>query len=125
MTEIIQRGLVAAALLAALGGTASAQAPTNAAAPDGWHTNVYPILVWLPLGINIDVDLPPVDGGGNTDRGSIVDGRFDGAYLGGVMASNGKWRIQGDVIWAAIGGDRPDRPFLRVDADIIYGYGTV
>src|SRR4051812_1172614 len=110
MTGIIRRVSVAAAMVAVLGGNASAQAPVNApasaATDDGWHTNVYPILVWLPLGINIDVDLPPVEGGGSSESGSIVDGRFDGAYLGGFTATSRKWRIQGDVIWAGIGGDR-------------------
>ena len=129
MTGIIQRAVVAALMVAAVGGSASAQAPANpttTAATDGWQINAYPILVWVPLGINIDVDLPPIEGnGGGRDLASIVDGRFDGAYLGGFTASNGTWRIQGDVIWAGIGGDRPENPVLTVDADIIYGYGTV
>jgi len=127
---MIQKVLVAAAMVAAVGSGAAAQTsaggPANAAATDGWQVNVYPILAWLPLGINIDVDLPPVGGGGgNSEHASIVDGRFDGAYLGGLMANNGTWRIQADAIWAGIGGDRPESPVLTVDADIIYGYGTV
>ena len=130
MAGLVQRVLVAGAMVAALGGGASAQtsanAPANAPANGGWQVNVYPILVWLPLGINIDVDLPPIEGGGgNGERASIVDGRFDGAYLGGFAASNGKWRLQGDAIWAGIGGDRPENPVLAVDADIIYGHGTL
>jgi len=117
--------LAAAAMAAAVStGTASAQTGTSVPASEGWHVAVYPILVWVPLGIEIDVVLPPTDGG-DSDRGSIVDGRFDGAYLGGVAATNGTWRIAGNVIWAAVGGDRAERPLLTVDADIIYGYGTV
>jgi hypothetical protein len=91
---------------------------------EGWQTNVYPILVWVPLGIGMDVELPPVDGGSG-DRASIADGRFDGAFLAGAAATNGTWRVAGNVIWAGVGGDRVERPALSVDADIIYGYGTV
>jgi hypothetical protein len=90
----------------------------------GWDVAIYPVLVWIPLGIGIDVEVPP-DGGNGGGSGSIVDGRFDGAYLGGLSASNGRWRIDADVIWAAIGGDRIERPRLTVDADIIYGHGMV
>jgi hypothetical protein len=50
------------------------------AARDGWNVAVYPVLVWIPLDIGIDVEIPPFenDGGG---LGDIVDSRFDGAYL--------------------------------------------
>lgn len=124
--SVVPRVLVAAAMVTLLSSTAWAQTSAGAPASEGWRINVYPILVWVPVGIAIDVELPPVEGGGgSSDRASIVDGRFDGAYLGGVSATNGKWRIQGDAIWAAVGGDRVERPFLKVDADIIYGYGTV
>jgi hypothetical protein len=87
---------------------------------DGWDVAVYPILVWLPLGIGIDVDIPPFDGEGG-GSGQIVDSRFDGAFLGGATASNGIWRIEGYGIWAGVGGDRADRPFLTVDLDLVYG----
>jgi len=91
---------------------------------DGWDVAVYPVLLWVPLGIGIDVDIPPFggDGGG---AGQIIDSRFDGAFFGGVTVSNGVWRIEGYGIWASFGGDRPDRPFLVVDLDIIYGDGKV
>ncbi len=131
MMGIVQRALVVGAMIAAVGGGASAQTPSNpptTAATDGWQIHAYPILVWLPLGINIDVDLPPIEGigsGGGRDHAAIVDGRFDGAYLAGFTADNGTWRIQGDAIWAGIGGDRPESPVLTVDADIIYAYGNV
>jgi len=87
---------------------------------EGWKVTVYPVLAWVPLGINIDVDIPPFDGdqGGS---GQILDSRLDGAFFGGVTASNGVWRIEGYGIWAGFGGDRPDRPFLVVDLDLIYG----
>jgi len=90
----------------------------------GWNVAIYPVLVWVPLGIAIDVDVP--SGGGSAGgSGSIVDGRFDGAYLAGMSASNGRWRFDADGIWAGVGGDRIDRPRLTVDADIIYGHGMV
>jgi hypothetical protein len=89
-----------------------------------WDVAVYPILAWLPLGIGIDVDIPPFggDGGG---VGDIVDSRFDGAFLAGVAASNGTWRIEGDAIWAGIGGDRVERPHMTVELDIIYGHASL
>jgi hypothetical protein len=105
--------------------TALPQRAAGAQAPqEGWDVNVYPILAWVPLGIGIDVDIPPFDGdgGGSSD---IVDSRFDGAFLGGVTASNGAWRIEGDVIWAGVGGDRIERPLLTVDLDLIYGHATL
>lgn len=105
------------ALVFALGVGQRAQAQEN------WQVSAYPILAWLPVGIFIDVEVPPGDGdsGGS---GSIVDSRFDGAFFAGVSATNRRWRFDGNVIWAAFGGDRVERPFLTVDADIIYGYGS-
>jgi hypothetical protein len=100
-------------------------ATAQSAAPRGdWKVAVYPILAWVPINIGIDVEVPPGDdtAGGS---GSIIDGRFDGAYLGGVSATNDTWRVDASVIWAAVGGDREDTPVLTVDADLIYAYGTV
>jgi hypothetical protein len=95
---------------------------------DGWKIAIYPILGWVPLSIGIDVNLPPVgDGGGGSGPdfgGKIVDARFDGAYFGGVSAQKAKFRIDADGLWAAVGGDRVDRPTLRVDVDAIYGHAT-
>jgi hypothetical protein len=100
--------------------TVSAQVPD-----DGWRVSVYPVLVWVPLGIGIDVNLPPTDGGGGPDfGGEIIDGRFDGAFMGGVSAAKGAWRIDLDGMWAAVGGDRPERPTLTVDVDAIYGHAS-
>lgn len=97
-----------------------------AAAQDGWKVAVYPVLGWLPLGIDIDVKVPPGDGGGpDGAAGDIIEGRFDGAYLGGVSAEKGSIRVDADFVWAAVGGDRPERPRLTVDTDLIYGHGMV
>ena len=32
----------------------------------------------------------------------------------------GLFRVDADGLWAAVGGDRPERPFLKVDVDAIY-----
>jgi hypothetical protein len=111
--------------VAALNGAARAQCAARApSAPEGWDVAVYPILAWVPLGIGIDVDVPPINGdaGGS---GEIIDTRFDGAFLAGVTASNGTWRIEGDAIWAGVGGDRAERPLLTVDLDLIYGHANL
>ena len=91
---------------------------------DEWRVAVYPVLGWVPFGIGIDVEVPPGDGGGG-GVGDIVDGRFDGAFLGGFSASKGRFRVDADLVWAAVGGDRIDLPRLTVDADLIYGHGMV
>ena len=103
---------------------APARAQGAGSAQDGWNVALYPVLVWIPLDIGIDVEIPPFenDSGG---LGDIAESRFDGAYLGGVAASNGPWRVEGYVIWAAFGGDRPERPALTVDLDLIYAYANV
>lgn len=122
---MIRTVVMAVVLAAVVIDPAQAQTASPAPGDEGWRVSVYPILVWVPLGLDIDVALPPVNDGGSGDRASIVDGRFDGAYLGGVVAANRRWRIEGNFIWAAVGGDRPDSPVLSVDADLLYGYGTV
>jgi len=94
------------------------------ASQEGWDVAVYPFLAWVPLGIGIDVDIPPFEGDGG-GAGDIVDSRFDGAFLAGVAASNGIWRIEGDAIWAGVGGDRVERPHLTVDLDLIYGHASL
>ena len=97
---------------------------TFAAAQDGWKVAIYPVLGWLPLGIDLNVQVPPGDGGGpDGGGGDIIDSRFDGAYLGGVSAEKGVIRVDADFVWAAVGGDRPERPRLVVDADLIYFHG--
>ena len=92
-----------------------------AAAQDGWKVAIYPVLGWVPLGIDINVNVPPGDGGGDGGGGDIIEGRFDGAYLGGVSLEKDRIRFDGDFVWAAVGGDRPERPRMTVDVDLIYG----
>src|SRR6185436_3676199 len=60
-----------------------------AAAQDGWKVAIYPVLGWVPLGIDMNISVPPGDGIGDGGGGDIIDGRFDGAYLGGVSAEKG------------------------------------
>jgi hypothetical protein len=110
-------------LLAAVG-VANAQTSTSGSDDDDWKVAIYPILAWVPVNIGIDLEVPPIDGGGGGGAGGgsaeIIDSRFDGAYLGGFSASKDWFRIDADGLWAAVGGDRPELPFLRVDVDVIY-----
>jgi hypothetical protein len=110
---------IAVACALAVGQPAAAQSTANRE----WKVAVYPVLGWVPLGIDIGVDVASDDGGGDGRDGEIVDGRFDGAFLGGVTATNDRVWIEADAIWAGVGGDR-DLPRLTVDADIIYGHGA-
>ena len=103
----------------------AAQNVSGPSADTDWKITVYPLLVWVPLGLSIDVNVPPIEGGGSGASGEILDGRFDGAFFGGVAATNGPWRIDGYGLWAAFGGDRPERPFLTVDLDLVYGSAKV
>jgi hypothetical protein len=95
-----------------------------AAQSDDWKISIYPAFVWVPLGIDIDVDLPPFEGGGAGGGGKIAEGRFDGAFFGGLSAEKGKFRFDFDGLWAGFGGDRPESPILRVDVDAIYGHAS-
>jgi hypothetical protein len=124
--QAIRRWLLTMICLGVMGQTAGAQ--TAAPAPgggEGWQISVYPVLAWVPIDIGIDINVPPINtGGGGGDAGgssSIVESRFDGAFFGGVAAQNGSWRIEGYGLWAALGGDRVERPQLTVDLDITYG----
>jgi hypothetical protein len=120
MTQVLRvtarRVVLALALLVASSGAVGAQ--TSSA---GWNVGLYPVFVWIPSGIDIDVELPPNEGG---DLGSIVESRFDGAYLGGFYASRSWFRTDVDMVWAAIGGDRVDTPVFSVDVDLIYLHAT-
>lgn len=95
---------------------------------DDWKVAIYPVFVWLPFSIGLDVTVPPGgdsgDGAGDGGRAEIIDGRFDGAYFGGFYASKERFRIDADGLWAGFGGDRPELPFLRVDVDAIYFHTT-
>lgn len=103
----------------AIAGNARAQSPSR----DDWKVGIYPVFGWLPLGIDIKVDVPPFDSGDGGGAGEIVDSRFDGAFLAGFYASKGRFRVDSDGMWAAVGGDR-ELPRLTVDADIIYFHAT-
>ncbi len=86
------------------------------------------MFAWIPIDIDIDVNVPPVSGGGGSGPefgGKIVDGRLDGAFFGGLSAAKGNWRIDADGLWAGVGGDRLERPILRVDVDAIYIHGSL
>jgi hypothetical protein len=121
MMRVVRIVFLAACVLN-LAQAAQAQTAGPAASGDGdWRITVYPILAWVPLDIGIDVNVPPVEGGDGGGTGQILDSRFDGAFFGGVAATNGIWRIEGYGLWAGIGGDRPERPSLTVDLDLIYG----
>jgi hypothetical protein len=104
------------ALVVATSGAVGAQSPTA-----GWNVGIYPVFVWVPTSIDINLDLPPDEGG---DLGPIAESRFDGAYLGGFYASKGWFRTDMDMVWAAVGGDRMDRPQFSVDVDLIYFHAT-
>lgn len=120
------RWTFAVVMLLASAGAANAQ--SSGAGDDDWKIAVYPVLAWVPIGIDIDVNVPPISGGGGSGPdfgGKIAEGRFDGAFFGGVSAAKGNWRIDTDGLWAAVGGDRPERPILRVDVDAIYGHASV
>ncbi len=106
-------------VLAAASG-ANAQTSASGSSDDDWKVAIYPILAWVPLSIGMDVEVPPSEGGDAGGSAQIIDGRFDGAYLGGLAVSKGLFRVDADGLWAAVGGDRPERPFLRVDLDAIY-----
>jgi hypothetical protein len=119
MTTMRNLTLILGLVLAAAG-SARAQTPST----DNWKIGIYPVFGWIPLDIDIKVDVPPFDDGEGGGSGSIVDGRFDGAFLAGLYASKGRFRVDGDGMWAAVGGDRVERPELTVDADVIYFHVT-
>jgi hypothetical protein len=113
-----------ASLATVLAASTAATAQPASSSDDGWNVAIYPVFAWVPLDIDIKVDVPPFDSGEGGGAGDIVDSRFDGAFLGGFYASKGLFRVDADGMWAAVGGDRPERPVLRVDADIIYFHAT-
>jgi hypothetical protein len=108
---------LALAILLASVSAASAQSS------DDVQVTIYPVFAWVPTTIDIDLNIPPFDGGGGGSGGGdaeIIDSRFDGAFLGGLAVTKGLWRVDAEGLWAAVGGDRPELPFLRVDADAFY-----
>lgn len=122
--QTIRTAILSVVLLSLAGGAFAQNAGAQPEADRRWRTNIYPVLVWLPIDIDASVNVPPTSGSGGT-TGDILESRFDGAYFGGLTVSNGVWRVDADGMWLAFGGDRPDRPFLKVDYDIIYGTARV
>ena len=123
MKNLLRWSIVALVTVAAVWPTvAHAQTPATTAQDQRWDVAIYPIFGWIPFGLGIDVDLPPLEGGGGGGGGKIIDGRFDGAFLGGMSAAKGRFRIDADGLWAAVGGDRAENPVLQVDVDAIYGH---
>ena len=114
------RAFLSLALLSATSGAVSAQQPPQPPTP-GWNVGIYPVFLWVPTGFDIDLELPPDDGG---DLGAIAESRFDGAYFGGFYASKDWFRTDVDMVWAAVGGDRVDTPQFSVDLDLIYFHAT-
>ena len=124
ITNLLRWSLAA---LVALGCSRPIASAAQTASGDDWKIAVYPVLAWVPTSIGIDVNVPPVEGGGGSGPefgGEIVDGRFDGAFFGGISAAKGNWRIDADGLWAAVGGDRIERPRLRVDVDALYAHAS-
>jgi hypothetical protein len=100
-----------------------------------WKFTIYPILAWVPLNLEIEVEGPfdlgggggsggGTGGGGGQVGGKIVDKRFDGAFLAGFAATNDTWRVDFDGVYAAVGGDRVT-PLLVVDVNLIYMHATL
>jgi hypothetical protein len=119
MTQVFRSLALAVAVLFLTAGPGLAQSATPSQS-DGWKVVVYPIYAWVPLGIDLDVSVPPLPDGGGGGGGKIIDSRFDGAYFGGLSVAGGPFRIDADGLWAAVGGDRRDNPVLSVDVDAIY-----
>ena len=61
LSAIMRRVVAAAAFLGLTAAAAIAQTQPSARPPtmDDWKVSIYPIFVWVPLGIDIDVDVPP------------------------------------------------------------------
>ena len=116
---------VVVAVLASTGAVMAQGAPPASPPAKDWKFSIYPLLAWVPTNIGIEVNVPIEGGGGGSIQGEIADSRFDGAFLGGFSATNGTWRVDTDFVWAAVGGDRPSSPSLTVDADLIYGHGSI
>jgi hypothetical protein len=101
--------------------------PALAQADEGWKFSVYPIMGWLPIyGAEFDVPDTPDGGGGGgggggTDGAVTTDTSIDGALFFGFAVEKDRLRVDAFGLWAALGLDRPDRPVLDVDLDLIYG----
>ena len=125
--HVIRIALLVAVSVTSLAPSARAQSTAQPSGADkDWKVTLYPLVAWVPLSINLDVNVPPIEGGGDAGgSGDILDARFDGAFFGGLAITNNVWRVDSYGLWAAVGGDRPDTPFLVVDLDVIYGTATL
>src|SRR5918993_3107059 len=95
VTVYLRSGLLIAVL-------AVASATPAAAQSDDWKISIYPALAWVPTSIDIDVNVPPVSGGGGEGPefgGKILDSRLDGAFFGGLSAGKRKWGEGFDGPW--------------------------
>ena len=105
-------------------GRALAQAPATTETSTGTKVVIYPVLVWLPIFTATTTvpafpelpDGPDLPGGAGSTSASL-----DAAFMAGVSVARGRWRVDGDGIWAALVTTR-DRPLLNVDLDILYGH---
>jgi hypothetical protein len=112
--------LLSALCVLVASGPAAAE-PASSQSKEDWRITVYPVLAWVPTSIDIDVDVPPSSEGGDDGvSAEIIDSRFDGAFLGGFSVAKAAWRLDAAGLWAAVGGDRVERPVLSVDVDLIY-----
>ena len=96
----------------------------TAADADEMRVSIYPILLWVPA-FSATTNVPAFP---DTPNGPDLPGgtgstspSFDGAALFGISIEKGRWRVDTDGIWAALGTTR-DRPLLKVDMDVIYGH---
>ena len=55
--------MAALLVVTATAAIAQPQAPAANEPQDDWKVAIYPIFVWVPLGIDIDVEVPPFEGG--------------------------------------------------------------
>ena len=89
---------------------------------DDLTVSVYPILIWVPS-FSAETSVPPFpdlpDGPDLPGGSGKTTGSFDGAALAGLSVEKGRWRLDADGIWAAVGAER-ETPRLTVDADVIY-----
>ena len=119
---MMRRVVLLVTFLLVCAGSASAQSGS-----DGWNVAIYPVFGWIPLDIDIKVDVPPFDNGTGGGSGSIVDGRFDGAFLGGgstfhqFMHIGRLVMVQGS---SAFGKDLP--PFVvAAERNFVFGLNII
>lgn len=125
MTNYV-RSLLVIGVFALSVAPAAAQASSS---NDQWKVTVYPLLAWVPVfGADFHVPSGPSSGGGSGGSGgdteAAIDSKLNGALLFGFAVAHGPWRVDADGMWAALTGDRPASPKLKVDLDFIYGHAS-